>query len=36
MDEFLGRCAGIDGFLMLNVGNSYQQHSIWIQELEVG
>jgi hypothetical protein len=30
------RCTGIDGFLMPNVSNPYEQHSVWIQELEVG
>ena len=30
------RRTGIDGFLMPNVSNSYEQHSLWIQELEVG
>jgi len=30
------RCAGIDGFLLPNVSNYYQQHSIRMQELEVG
>jgi len=33
---FLVRCAGKDGFLRLNVSNSYQQHSVWMRELEVG
>jgi len=36
MDAFLVRHAGMDGFLMPNVSNSYQQHSVWMQELEVG
>ena len=30
------RCTRIDGFLMPNVGNSFEQHSVWIQELEFG
>jgi len=30
------RCTAIDGFLMLNVSNSYEQHSVRMQELEVG
>jgi len=29
------RCAGIDGFLLPNVSNSYKQHFVWMQELEV-
>jgi len=35
MDGVIVRCAGMDGFLMPNVSNSYQQHSVWMQELEV-
>jgi len=35
-DGFLVRCTGIDALPMLNVCNSCQQHSVWIQELEVG
>jgi len=30
------RCTGIDGFLMPNVSNSYEEHSVRMQELEVG
>jgi len=30
------RCAEIDGFLMQNVSNSYEPHSVRMQELEVG
>jgi len=30
------RCAGIDGYLLPNVSNSYQQHSAGMQQLEVG
>jgi hypothetical protein len=33
---FLVRCAGPVGFLEPDVSNSNQQHSIWMQELEVG
>jgi hypothetical protein len=35
MDGFIVRCAGMDESLMPNVSNSYQQHSVWMQELEV-
>jgi hypothetical protein len=30
------RGTGIDGFLMPNISNSYEQHSVQMQELEVG
>jgi hypothetical protein len=30
------RCTRIDGFLISNVSNFYEQHSVWMQELEVG
>jgi hypothetical protein len=33
---FLVRCAGQDEFLQPNVTISYQQHSVWMQELDVG
>jgi hypothetical protein len=33
---FLVRCAGKDGFPRPNVSISYQQHSVRMQELEVG
>jgi len=33
---FLVRYAGKDGFLRLNVSISHQQHSVWMEELEVG
>ena len=36
IDGLLVRCAGIDGFLMLNVSKSYEQHSVRMQELEIG
>jgi len=32
----IGRCAGIDEFLMPNVSNSYEPHSVRMQELEGG
>jgi len=35
MNGFLERCTRMDWFLMPNVSNSYQQHSVWMQELEV-
>ena len=35
VDGILIRCAGKDGFLMLNVSNSYQQYSVRLQEIEV-
>jgi len=30
------RCTWKDEFLMRIVSNSYQQHSVWMKELEVG
>ena len=30
------RCTGINGFLMPKVNNSYEQHSVRMQELEIG
>jgi len=30
------RCDEIDEFLLPNVSNSYEQHSVRMQELEVG
>jgi len=32
---FLVKCTGNDGFLRPNVTNFYQQHTVWIQEMEV-
>jgi len=36
IDRFLDRCARINGFLMPNVSNFYEQHSVRMYELEVG
>jgi len=36
IDEFLLRCVRIEVFLMLKVSNSYEQHSVLMQELEDG
>jgi len=30
------RCTGIDGFLIVNDSKSYEQHCVWMQEVEDG